>query len=368
MTVARGQLQGLRLALVGPLPPPAGGMANQVRQLAELLAKEGTRVEVVQTNAPYSPGWLARVPMLRALARLLPYLLALWRASGRCELMHVMANSGWSWHLFAAPAIWIGRLRGRPVLVNYHGGEAERFLKRSRALVALSLDRVIVLTVPSPFLQRVFHAQGWQSQIVPNVVDLSLFQPRGSRAFDDARPHVVVLRNLEPVYDNSSALRAFALLRQRYPGARLSVAGSGPELAALIELADSLELGDSVRFCGRLDRDGIAQLLAEADISLNPSLVDNTPVSVLESLAAGVPVVSTRVGGIPDLVQDGRSALLVPPADPAAMAEAMGRVVADQALRQSLRDGGLAVVGAYSWASVAPRLSQCYGDALATVR
>ena len=121
------QYAGLRLTIVGPLPPPSGGMANQCKQLVGLLQAEGVQVELVRTNAPYKPAFVGKVPVLRAFARLLPYLLALWRASGRTDVMHVLANSGWSWHLFSAPAIWIARLRGTPVVVNYRGGEAEPF-------------------------------------------------------------------------------------------------------------------------------------------------------------------------------------------------------------------------------------------------
>ena len=102
----------LRIALVGPLPPPAGGMANQTRQLAELLRGEGAQVEVVQVNAPYRPAWAEKLKGARALFRLVPYLLRLWQAAGQANLVHVMANSGWSWHLFAAPAVWIATLRG----------------------------------------------------------------------------------------------------------------------------------------------------------------------------------------------------------------------------------------------------------------
>lgn len=106
-------------------------MANQTRQLAALLQQEGLRVEVVPVNAPYRPAWIERVTGVRALFRLAPYLLALWRVAGRTRLLHVMANSGWSWHLFATPAIWIASLRGIPIVVNYRGGEAAAFLQRS---------------------------------------------------------------------------------------------------------------------------------------------------------------------------------------------------------------------------------------------
>ena len=116
-------------------------MANQTEQLAMLLSGEGCSVELIQVNAPYRPAWAGRIKGVRAVARMLPYAAALWRSAGRVDLIHVMANSGWSWHLFAAPAIWIGWLRGCPVVVNYRGGEAGTFLAKSQASVRPSLQR-----------------------------------------------------------------------------------------------------------------------------------------------------------------------------------------------------------------------------------
>ena len=79
---------------------------------AELLRAAQASVWMVQTNAPYRPQWAGRIPVLRAAFRLLPFLWQLWRAAGRSDLFHVMANSGWSWHLFAAPAIWVAASTG----------------------------------------------------------------------------------------------------------------------------------------------------------------------------------------------------------------------------------------------------------------
>src|SRR5690606_31226648 len=120
-----------RVLVVGPLPPPAGGMANQTAQLLRLLRGEGIAAEAVNTQAPYRPAWAARLRGLRELFRLVPFLCSVWTARGRAGVVHVMANSGWSWHLMAAPAIRIARLRGRPVIVNYRGGLAREFLARS---------------------------------------------------------------------------------------------------------------------------------------------------------------------------------------------------------------------------------------------
>ncbi len=361
----RDSFEGLAIALVGPLPPPAGGMANQTRQLAELLRAAGAQVELVQTNKPYRPAWVGRVPMLRALARLLPYLWALWQASGRSRLLHLMANSGWSWHLFAAPALWVARLRGVPVVVNYRGGGAEPFMRRSAGTVKASLRQAAALIVPSGFLQQVFKPFGVQAGIVPNVVDLARYRPRDAARVQSGEPHLIVTRNLEAIYDNASALRALALVRQRHPRARLTVAGSGPELASLQQLARELGIAEAVHFAGRLEREAMAGLYRDATLMLNPSLTDNTPNSVLEALASGVPVVSSDVGGVPHLVSHERTALLVPPRQPEALAAAVLRLLEDEGLRRRLSAAGLQEVQRYTWAQVAPLLARVYHQAIA---
>lgn len=358
------EFDGLRVGLVGPLPPPAGGMANQTRQLAELLRAAGATVTLVQTNAPYQPVWVGDIPLLRAVFRLLPYLTALWRMTGQSQLVHVMANSGWSWHLFAAPAIWVGRLRKVPVVINYRGGEAEGFLLRAQSLVRLSMRRVAALIVPSGFLQGVFGRFSMPAEVVPNIIDLSRFRPRDDLPADVR--HFVVARNLEPLYDNETALRAFQIVGGVYSDARLTIAGSGPEAQRLRDLAAQLGLAGRVSFAGRLDREQMAELYRQADVMINPSLADNMPNSVLEAMASGVPVVSTNVGGVPYIVEDGVTALLVEPGSPEAMADALLRLAGEQPLWRKLRDAGLAEVERYTWGRVAPVLSAVYHAAISS--
>lgn len=350
----------LRIALVGPLPPPAGGMANQTRQLGELLRGEGAEVEVIQVNAPYRPAWAAHIQGLRAVFRLVPYLAQLWRAAGRADLMHVMANSGWSWHLFAAPAVWIGSLRGTPVVVNYRGGEAGRFLETSASRVRATMRRASLLVFPSGFLKDVFGRFGMEGRIVSNIIDLTRFCPAETR-----RPaaHIVVARNLETIYGIDTALRAFALIVAQRPDATLSVAGTGPQAAELKVLARELGVADKVRFTGRLDRDEMAALYRDADLSLNPSRVDNMPNSVLEALASGVPTVTTDVGGIPYIVEHDKTALLVPADDPPAMADAALRCLNDPTVAARLGAAGQADVRRYAWSAVKNELLTAYADA-----
>lgn len=355
---------GLRIVLVGPLPPPAGGMANQTRQLAELLRGEGAEVEVVQVNAPYRPAWAGRVMGVRALFRLVPYVARLWSVCGRADLVHVMANSGWSWHLFAAPAVWMAALRATPVVVNYRGGEAGPFLLRAGRWVRLTMRRASALLLPSGFLLDVFARHGMPGRVVPNIIDLERFQPASVPRASARAPHLVVARNLEPIYGIDTVLAAFALIVQQFPGATLSVAGSGPEAAALAALAQRLGIDGQVTFTARLDRDEMAALYRSADVMLNASRVDNMPNAVLEAMASGVPVVTTNVGGIPYIVADRRTGMLVPPDDPPALARAACELLSDTGLYRSLKENGLADVRQYRWASVRGELAAAYADVL----
>ncbi|CAN5730240.1 glycosyltransferase family 4 protein [soil metagenome] len=356
------EFAGLRVVLVGPLAPPAGGMANQTRQLAELLRAAQADVVMARTNAPYLPGWIGRWPGVRALFRLVPYLWTLWCAARRADVFHVMANSGWAWHLFSAPAIWIASLRGVPVVVNYRGGEAARFLARSERLVRWSMRRASVLAVPSRFLEEIFARHGMKSVVVPNIVDLARFHPRDASARTDA--HMLVARNLEPIYDNQTALRAFAQVHGSFPQARLTIAGTGPEAARLRALAVELGVQNAVRFAGQLDRDAMAALYRDADLSINPSLADNMPNSLLESMACGVPIVSTNVGGVPFIVEDGQSALLVAPGDAQAMADAVLKLLVDRSLWSRLAAAGVSEAQRYTWVQVAPLLANVYRSAI----
>jgi glycosyltransferase involved in cell wall biosynthesis len=174
---------------------------------------------------------------------------------------------------------------------------------------------------------------------------------------------VLVARNLEDIYDIPTALRAFARVRAAHAHARLTVAGSGPQRAALERLCADLGIADAVAFTGRVDNERMGDLYRDADVLLNPALVDNMPNSLLEGMASGVPIVSTNVGGVPYLVEQERTALLVAPGDFAAMADAALRVVEDPRLAASLRTAGLEAVQRYAWPNVREALFAAYARA-----
>ncbi len=132
----------------------------------------------------------------------------------------------------------------------------------------------------------------------------------------------------------------------------MTIAGSGPSEAALRALAVELGLADAISFSGRIENHEMPALYRSASLMLNPSTIDNMPISILEAWASGVPVVSTRVGGVPFLVDEGRNALLVEARRPDEMAEAALRVLDSPALASSLADAGRVAAEQFAWPRV----------------
>lgn len=361
-------MKRIKLALVGPLPPPAGGMARQTMQLAELLAEQNIQVEVIRTNPDYKPAFVAQLKGIRALFRLFSYLVCIFKTGTKVDIFHLMANSGWSWHLFVVPVVWFAWLMKIPVVLNYRGGEADKFFAKSWFWVRPTMMKVKTIVVPSRFLSDVFAKRNIPTQIVPNVLDIKRFQNDESSTVGGRKgaPHIIVTRNLEKIYGINTALEVFALIRSHYPKARLTIAGSGPLLKEMQDRAKKLSIEAQTDFCGRLEHSHIAMLYKDADLMINPSLEDNSPNSIIEALASGVPVVSTNVGGIPYLIQSGVNGLLVPPNDPDKMADAALCILADSELRNRLIKQGKQDVKKFDKNVVAPQLVSLYEEVLAS--
>jgi glycosyltransferase involved in cell wall biosynthesis len=158
------------------------------------------------------------------------------------------------------------------------------------------------------------------------------------RAPGSRRSPAVVLSvsRLRPPKDATTLVRAIARLERG--AVRLRIAGDGPDRAALVAEIERLGVGDAVELLG--ERSDVAELLASSDAFVLSSRSEGLPMSVLEAMAAAVPVVATAVGGVPELVRDGETGMLVAAGDDAALAAALERLVRDPELRDRLGEGG----------------------------
>lgn len=360
-------LKGLKVAVVGPLPPPVDDMSNQTQQLAQLLEQAGVQVEFVPVNAPYVPGFVAGIKGLRAVFRLLPYCYNLWQKIRKADVVHIMASSGWPWHLSVTPAVWTAHWLKKPVIVNYCDREAQTFFRKSWHWVKPTIEISQAVIVPTAYLQRVFDNQRVEAVIVPNIFDLEHFNVDVARTGERkaGAPHLVVTRKLEKTYGVDIVLQAFQLIKAQCSESRLTVAGSGSQENELKALANSLGLQSSVTFTGRLDSQQVAQLYHEADLMLNAGPIDISPKSLIEALACGLPVVSINVGAIPDLLTHAKAAFLVPPNEPEKLADAALLVLADAELRNNLVTQGQVVAAGFDKHRVLDLLANVYHKAMA---
>ena len=139
---------------------------------------------------------------------------------------------------------------------------------------------------------------------------------------------------------------AMARLGRSHPETRLTLIGDGPDRAALEARAAEAGLSDRVAFAGYRDEHGVAEALAGTDIFVLPSFAEGLPVVLMEALAARCAVVTTRIAGIPELVRDGETGLVVPPGEAEALAQALARLLDNPALRRRLAEAGRAAVEA----------------------
>ena len=338
-----------RIAVVAAALDILGGQGIQAVELIEALRTEGIGVTFIPINPAFPPGLrrVRRWPYARTLLNQAFYLPGLARLRG-ADVAHVFSASYWSFLLGPVPAMLAARALGKRVVLHYHSGEAEDHLRAWGTLVHPWLRLADAIVVPSEYLRGIFERHGYRPHVIPNVVSTARLRYRERTP---PRPRLLSTRNLEPHYRVDNTLRAFALIRKRYPEATLTVAGYGSQETGLRRLA-RLVGEEGIRFVGRVEPDVMPALYDHADVFVNSSVVDNQPVSILEALASGLPVVSTGAGDIPRMLRHGAAGLIVGPCDPQAMAAAVVRLLEDRDLAARLTRCGLEEVRAYAWPEV----------------
>lgn len=347
------------MALVAASLSILGGQAVQARRIVDGFADDP---DVDCRFVPIDPtprGAFARLrdlKYIRTLATQLCYWPLLFRQLRAVDVVHVFSASYTSFLLAPLPAIAVARLLRRPVVLNYHSGEAEDHLRRSwfaRHVLRTWVDQIVV---PSPYLAEVFARAGLRADVVPNVIDPDRFP---FRARVPLRPRLLSTRNLEPLYNVACTLRAFARVQREHPEASLTLVGSGSAEPALRALATRLGLRH-VEWVGRVAPADMPRHYAEADIYVQTPDIDNMPLSVLEAFCSGLPVVATRIGGVPVLLTDGVHGLLAPGGDDEAVAGAILRVLREPDLARARAAAARERCDAFTWGRVRDRWVACY--------
>jgi glycosyltransferase involved in cell wall biosynthesis len=332
-------------------------MPAVLRDLVASPLADAYDLHVIPTWRP--GGAAARVGIfLWALVRLAAFCL---RRGRRVVHIHVTVRGSM---YRKAVATLVAKLLRRPVVLHVHGGadELEGFWlgldAASRRLAHAAharADRVVSVSVASAkVLEERYGAR--------DVVVLANPAPRALQARPEVLsdpPEVLYLGGFaDPVKGGRELLAAAPTVVREAPGTTVSFAGPGTPPAELTG-------GDGLRWLGFLDAPAKAAALARARVFVLPSTSEGLPVALLEAMAAGCPIVATRVGGVPDVVTDGEEALVVAPGDPDALARAIGELLADADRARRLGEGARRRVEELSPERIAEQLGALYREATA---
>jgi glycosyltransferase involved in cell wall biosynthesis len=235
--------------------------------------------------------------------------------------------------LTGVPNIWgrpFGTIAGVPVIISSWRGLVEKQLES--LLWPLSTRIVCNAHALKGVIVRLHSVDPTRISVVPNAVPADFFCPgNGDKA---AEPTVLYVGRLAPEKDLLTLLQGFRLVRKTIPNARLNIVGNGRLRPKLEDFIGRNSLESAVHLLpGRRD---IRPLLHQAWVFAMTSIREASPNVMLEAMASELPVVGTRVGGIPELVQDGETGIVVEPASPEALAEALSLLLKDEATRQSM--------------------------------
>lgn len=282
---------------------------------------------------------IARAPK-RGLKSLAMYPLMVWMASAmqRDEVEHIHA------HFASYPALAgmvIKRLTGISYSFTAH---AYDLYVRPLALAEKVESASVVITI-SEYNRRLIASlvdTGTPIKVVHCGVEIPPMLPDSV----SGSQHIVCVARLEDKKGQTFLVEACGMLRDRGVPVTCTIAGGGPNMAMLQRQIDEANLGDVVHLTGPVTAEQVQEELRQATVFALPSIVTQTgnaegiPVALMEAMAAGVPVVSTRITGIPELIDDGVSGFLVPAGDAPALADALQRLLENEALRNTFRQAG----------------------------
>jgi glycosyltransferase involved in cell wall biosynthesis len=346
----------IHVILIAPPLSVVGGQSVQAARLLTAFASEpGVKMSFLPASLPESLGFLRHIPLVRTAVMMLCFHTRLLARIWGADIVHVFTAAYFSFLWTPAPSLALAKLTGRKSILNYRDGRGESHLrdwKSARRLVGLA----DALVSPSEYLAEIFRGYGLAAQCIPNILDSRHFRYRERGPL---RPVFLHNRGYEPLYNVPCTMRAFAIVQKHYPQASLTLAHDGPGRAAFEQLARELELRN-VTFAGHVSQQRMAELYDEADIYwMSPNFVC-MPGSVLESYAAGLPVIATNAGGMPYVVKDGETGLVVERNDHEAMAHAALRLIEDAPLARRIAANARAELAKYDAARVRAQWRDLY--------
>lgn len=242
------------------------------------------------------------------------------------------------------------RIRYIPIL---HGGNLERRLKNNPKLSKLIFDNAYKLVSPSNFLKLIFEEYGYKNILyIPNTIEIQDFEFQ-NRDIDDIK--LLWVRSFASIYNPELAVLVLEGLLKEGFVAKLTMVG--PEMDGTMKKVKALAVqkGLKIKFTDKLSRKEWHDLSKDHNVFINTTNYDNAPVSIVEAMALGLPVVSTNAGGLPYLIFDGNDGLLVDKNNADEMIKAIVCLKSDSKLKDKLVENARRKAEAFSWENIKPK-------------
>lgn len=322
----------IKVVLIAPSMRKVGGQSIQAKRLLDAFAGDDKVELEFVANDPKT--LFQNIKFARTIFASIKFWFRLIARIPKADVVHVFSSGTTSYIISTLPPLFVSKIFGKKSILHYHTGEAETHLEDWKLTAKPTMRKFDELVVPSQFLVDVFAKFGLEAKAIFNFVDGEKFAFKTRKPL---RPIFLSNRNFEPHYNVGDVLRAFRLIQNQIPAARLLIVGGGSEEAKLKNLAAELEL-ENAEFLGRIEHEEMPAIYAKADIYLNSSVVDNMPLSIIEAFSCGLPVVSYATGGISYIAKNGETALLVEKNDREALARAALSLLEDEALAAKIVD------------------------------
>ena len=241
------------------------------------------------------------------------------------------------------------RLIGLPYIPILHGGDLPNRLEQNPRLSQLIFENSKVNISPSKYLQLAFQSKGYDVVHIPNSIEIMDYELK-EKNFVAIR--LFWLRSFSKIYNPEMAISVVKLLQDQ--GHAVSLCMVGPEVDGSMNACKVLanKLNVHVEFTGKLAKQDWLRKASACNVFINTTNFDNMPVSVLEAMALGFPIISTNVGGLSSLIEDGNNGILVAKDDTKAMTKAVLKVISDSELRTKLSQNARAKAEYFDWSNV----------------
>ena len=247
---------------------------------------------------------------LNSLHRLWDMICCIMKHRKSCKLI-IVDVFGTKAILFSISVILVAKIYKIPYIPVLRGGSlGERYKKHPHIFNFLLSDARTIIS-PSEYLRESFQNNSFSITVIPNYIDLKKYSFKTRKKI---KPHLLWVRSIHNIYNPSMAIHVLGKIRKIYPDAQLCMVGPVKDnrvMEQLKILISRLDLQNHVLFSGQLSKIEWTVLSKDYDIFINTTDYDNNPVTLLESMALGLPIVSTNVGGVPYLIDDNVTGLLV---------------------------------------------------------